>query len=66
MNTTNIIQLSNIEAKEFLLTGECYCNFLLPTYFVFNKLLKEIADKIDDSSIKDLCKKPKDYPSNLD
>ena len=41
----SLLELSNGEAREFLLKEESYCNFDLPPYIVFEELLADI-DKI--------------------
>ena len=42
----SIIELSNEEAKAFLLKRESYLNFELPPYFRFESLLNEVAQKL--------------------
>lgn len=48
-----IIDLSNIEAKNFLLKEESYFTFDLPIYFTFNKLLQDISRKLENSNLSD-------------
>lgn len=40
MKYKTVIELSAKEAYNFFLQSECYCNFILPTYFDFNTVLK--------------------------
>lgn len=42
----NVLELSNVEAKEFFLREESYFTFDLPKYFSFNKLLEKVDKKI--------------------
>lgn len=48
-----ILELTNSEAKDFFLKAESYCNFELPPYFKFEKLLKDVSDAIDSKNLKD-------------
>ena len=48
-----IIDLSNIEARTFLLKQDSYCNFDLPNYFVFDVLLGAIAERIGECRLDD-------------
>ena len=51
-----IVDLSNDEAKAFLLKHESYSPFELPPYFTFESLLKEVAQKLKRSfSFKKHC-----------
>ena len=57
-----IILLSHVEAKEFLLKHESYLNFDLPPYFRFDGLLDEIARKLRKNySFKKLCNNAKKF-----
>jgi RNA-directed DNA polymerase len=49
----SIIELTNSEAKAFLLKGESYCSIDLPQYFNFNSLISKISEKIGDRKISD-------------
>ena len=53
------------EAKEFFLKGESYCNFDLPDYFSFNKILKSIDALINKKSISSFFIKGS-HPKNLE
>jgi hypothetical protein len=52
-----IIELSDIEAKQYFLKQESYCNIDLPKYFVFNDLLKSLSTKIANQDINTICQK---------
>ncbi len=47
----NILDLNNEEAKKFFLAEERYFTFDLPKYFTFNKILKELAEKLGDKDM---------------
>lgn len=51
-----IIELTNTEARAFLLKQESYCNFDLPNYFVFNNLLAALAERIEEQKLEDFFK----------
>ena len=48
--TQNILSLSSSEALKYFLKSEHYHNFELPEYFVFDDILKFVAQKIGDKS----------------
>lgn len=48
-----ITELSNVEAKKFLLKEESYFNFDLPVYFTFNELLQDISEKLEKRNLSD-------------
>lgn len=48
-----ILELSNQEARIYLLKEESYFNFDLPKYFTFQKLLDRVAEKIENKNLKD-------------
>ncbi|MDX3913861.1 MAG: RNA-directed DNA polymerase [Pseudosphingobacterium sp.] len=43
---TRVLDLNNIDAKEYFLKEESYFNFDLPTYFVFENLLQAVSAQI--------------------
>ncbi len=49
----NVLELSNVEAKEYFLKEECYFNFDLPDYFIFQLVLKDISTEIDGKLLSD-------------
>lgn len=53
-----ITDMTHLEAREFLLRQESYCNFDLPTYFQFEQLIQEIANLLKQ---KPLSESPKDH-----
>lgn len=59
-----ILELNNNEAKDYFLKSKSYCNFDLPEYFNFDKLLSDCNKKLRDSNYGALCldgAQPKDY-----
>ncbi len=58
----SILNLSNKEAREFLLKQESYCKIDLPPYFQFNNLLSDINDELDKGELASFQneKKPRD------
>ena len=63
VNHKNILDLSNVEAREFFLAQERYCTLGLPKYFTFDNILKKISNKINDKSLSCFIasdKKPED------
>jgi len=70
----SILELSNIEAKQYFLKEESYFNFDLPSYFVFQKLLDDISNKIEGKLLSDFYgsiendqgKKKPTYPSDYE
>lgn len=45
MNRKIILKLGAVEARQFFLKHESYCNIDLPRYFSFSKLLKGVSDE---------------------
>jgi len=63
-NNRCILELSHAEARQFFLKAESYCNFDLPPYIVFDKLLAEIDKKLSGKELRSFTKngtKPRDY-----
>jgi len=56
----SILELTSIEAKEFLLKQENYCSIDLPVYFSFQPLLDTVSVAIDNKLL------PKFYGSSFD
>jgi hypothetical protein len=48
-----ILDFSHAEARRFFLKEESYYNFDLPKYFVFEKLLEQISQEIQEKSLSD-------------
>ena len=58
----SIIDLNEIEAKEFLLKERNYVNFDLPTYFSFQNLLNLIDKQLTGKKLSDYrSNNPRDY-----
>jgi hypothetical protein len=58
----NILELTNIELKEFLLKQESYVNFELPIYFSFTDILNKVSNKLHGKSLNDFRNTtPRDY-----
>jgi len=61
--TTVVIELSHNEARNFFLKEKNYCDFPLPNYFTFQKLLDKISKVLQGKEIKcfyDRNKSPRD------
>jgi len=67
-----IIELNNIEAKDFFLKSKNYCTIDLPPYFDFTKILSTLDDSIGEKSYESCfrsiraTKSKLDYPKNYD
>ncbi len=48
----NILELNEVELKVFFLKEENYINFDLPLYFTFQKILKNVDEKINGNKLK--------------
>jgi RNA-directed DNA polymerase len=51
-----ILELTNIEARAFLLKERSYFNFDLPSYFTFNKLLSDLSNVIEERELEEFYK----------
>ena len=61
-DSSNVLSLSNTEAREFFLKAESFVNFDLPTYFDFSNLLTEVSKILSSRNLSDFCKdKPYKY-----
>ncbi len=49
----NILDLSNLQAREFLLKEESYFSFDLPAYFNFSKLIAKLSRKLKGKNLSD-------------
>jgi hypothetical protein len=47
----SILKLNSAEARRFLLKADSYCNFELPIYIVFDKLLEELDQCLSGKSL---------------
>jgi len=47
----NVLQLTNMEAREHFLKEESYVNFDLPRYFSFGNIVKEVSERIEGRSL---------------
>lgn len=63
MNETrkSILDLSDSEARAFLLKTESYCSVDLPPYFMFGDLITKVNTQLEDKNLKDLIQNPRDY-----
>ena len=50
----NILELTNIELKEFLLKEESYINFDLPLYYSFQPILDKVDKKLEGKKLSEL------------
>lgn len=51
----NILELSHIDARNFFLKGESYCNIDFPPYFNFDNLIELIFNAIKDKELNACC-----------
>jgi RNA-directed DNA polymerase len=51
-----ILELTNIEARAFLLKEKSYFNFDLPSYFTFNQLLSDLSNVIQEKELEEFYK----------
>ena len=62
-----ILDMSNEDAKKFLLKSNSYCEIDLPQYFNFNKILLDIDKKIGDKEISNFYRNGKTMsPKSMD
>jgi hypothetical protein len=58
----SVLEMNNIEAREFFLKQESYCNFDLPRCFEFEGLLKILSKNLEGKEIASICKyKPRNF-----
>ena len=58
----NILELTNIELKEFLLKEESYINFDLPLYYSFQPILDKVDKKLNGKKLFELrASTPRDF-----
>ncbi len=55
----SILEMTNAQARAFLLKPESYCNLDLPVYFQFGKLLSAVAKELHGKLLKNLAGKPR-------
>ena len=51
---SNILSLEHEDARKFLLAGTSYCNFQLPPYFNFDKLIQPLSKKLKNKKYEDV------------
>ncbi|MDT0645050.1 reverse transcriptase, partial [Zunongwangia sp. F363] len=69
-----ILELSDIEARKYLLKEESYFNFDLPKYFTFQALINKVSEKIENKNLSDFYSKRQNnlgeiktnYPSDFE
>lgn len=61
----SILEMSDEEARSFLLKEESYCEFILPPYFSFKSIVSEAASYLQGKRLSDLCKS-KSKPSDCE
>ena len=50
-NSKSILDLTHDEAHQYFLKQESYCNFDLPKYFTFEKLLNSVDATLKDENL---------------
>jgi hypothetical protein len=59
-----LLDLTHLEARQFLLKGESYCNFDLPQHFNFNQLIADTDKFLAGKNLKDFfSNKPSEFES---
>lgn len=70
MKRKSILDMTNIEAKDFLLKSDSYSNIEFPPYFKFDKILLKAKNKLLNKKLNDIMKpksEKKNYnPKNYD
>ena len=56
----DILSLGHEDARKFLLAGTSYCNFQLPPYFNFDKLIQPLSKKLKNKKYEDVLGEYKD------
>lgn len=59
----SVLEMNNIEAREFFLKQESYCNFDLPRCFEFEGLINILSKNLDG---KEMSSVKQDGPRNFD
>lgn len=52
----SVLDLSAKEAKQFFLKDTSYCNFDLPPYIIFNKILSDVDKFLENNKLSDCWK----------
>lgn len=66
-SSRNILELTHVEARDYFLKQTSYCNFDLPKYFRFKKILQSVNEKLADKNLSDFyCNGAKDILRNND
>lgn len=64
-DSSNVLSLSNTEAREHFLKAESFVDFDLPTYFDFSNLLKEVSKILSSRNLSDYYE-DEDKPCNYE
>lgn len=57
----SILEMTATQARAFLLKPESYCNFDLPVYFTFKRLLSAVSKELDGKSLASMSSRPRDH-----
>jgi hypothetical protein len=58
----NILELSGIEAREFLLKEESYLSLDLPSYFSFQQVIDKLNEQLNGKKLSDfITSKPREF-----
>ena len=64
-DTLGLLELDHVQAEQFFIKNQSYCNFELPPYFCFEEVLQEVAKVLKGKQLKSYCVN-KDSASNYD
>ncbi|MGD0906747.1 MAG: RNA-directed DNA polymerase [Candidatus Acidiferrales bacterium] len=59
----SILEMTDLQARAFLLKPESYCNVELPRYYQFGKLLSAISEELLGKRLTDMVRNPRDHES---
>ena len=57
----SILEMTNAQARAFLLKPESYCNLDLPVYFQFGKLLSAVSKELRGKTLSSMSAKPQEH-----
>ena len=64
-DTLGLLELDNVQAEQFFIKRESYCNFELPPYFCFEEVLEKVAKVLKGKKLSDYYSKT-NSPSSHD
>ncbi|MDE0119179.1 MAG: RNA-directed DNA polymerase [Bdellovibrionales bacterium] len=61
----DILNLSCLEARNFFITHESYCNFDFPPYILFDPILEDISVFLENKKLSNFCKSQPQWENKL-